>query len=159
MWHGDNPGAAVVVREMELAAPQLGLELFRIPLQSAGDFGNAFRAVARGGAQAILVVDDTFMTRYKAEIFDLARHHALPVFSLFKDFAESGALVAYGPSTPAMYRRAAHYIDRILKGASPSDLPVEQPTKFDLFINLRTAKALGVTIPDSLLARADEVIE
>ncbi len=87
------------------------------------------------------------------------REHSLPVISLYKDFAEAGGLLGYGASPPAIYRRSAYYVDRILKGAKPGDLPVEQPTKFDLIINLKTAKALGLTIPPSVLPRADQVIE
>jgi len=98
-------------------------------------------------------------TQHRVEILNLAATHSLAVVSQYRAFAEAGALLAYGPNTAAMYRRAAYYVDRILKGAYAGDLPVEQPTKFDLVINLKTAKALGLTIPSSLLERADEVIE
>jgi putative tryptophan/tyrosine transport system substrate-binding protein len=103
--------------------------------------------------------DNAFFTKHRAEILDRAAKHSLPVFALWRPFAEAGALMAYGASTPAIYRRAAHYVDRILKGASPADLPVEQPMQFELTINLKAARALGIEIPPTLLARADEVIE
>jgi putative ABC transport system substrate-binding protein len=158
LWYAANPGAATIVREMEAASPQLGLELLRVPVQGTADLGAAFRAMMDGGTQAILVVDDAFITKCRADILGLAIQHRLPVSAMWKDFAEAGALVAYGPSS-VMYYRAAHYIDKILKGATPADLPVEQPTDLDLIVNLRAAKALGIAIPPSLLALADEVIE
>jgi putative ABC transport system substrate-binding protein len=98
-------------------------------------------------------------TQHSGEILNLAATHSLAVVSQYRAFAEDGALLAFGPNTSAMYRRAAYYVDRILKGANAGDLPVEQATKFDLVVNLKTAKTLGVTIPPSLLARADKVIE
>ena len=158
LWYAANPGADAIVREMEVASPPLGLELLRAPVQSAADLGAAFRTMTKGSVQAILVVDDAFITRYRADILGLAAQHRLPVSAMWKDFAQAGALVAYGPSS-VMYRRAAYYIDRILKGANPADLPIEQPTGLDLILNLRAAKALGIAIPPSLLALADEVIE
>ena len=106
-----------------------------------------------------VLLEDVVATQHRVEILNLAATHSLPVVSHYKTFAEAGALLAYGPSTSAMYRRAAYYVDRILKGAYAGDLPVEQPTKFDLVINLKTARELGVAIPPSLLERADEVIE
>jgi putative ABC transport system substrate-binding protein len=123
------------------------------------DFAGAFQAASRARAEALAVVDDTAITRHRGQILALAAHHSLPVVSIYKDFAEAGGLIAYGPNLPALYRRAAHYVDRILKGTKPSDLPIEEPTKFELVINLKTAKALGLTIPPSLLLRADQVIE
>ena len=117
------------------------------------------QAAARGRVEALIVIDDVVTTQHRVEILNLAATHSLAVVSQYRAFAEAGALLAYGPDTSTMYRRAAYYVDRILKGADAGDLPVEQATKFDLAINLKTAKALGVTIPPSLLARADEVIE
>ena len=133
--------------------------MLRLPVHGPGDFLDAFRNATRSGAEAVVVVDDVFITKHRFQILDLAAHHSLPIISQFKDFAKAGSLVSYGPNTSAMYRRAAYYVDKILKGTSPRDLPVEQPTKFDLFINLKAARALGIIIPPTLLARADEVIE
>jgi putative tryptophan/tyrosine transport system substrate-binding protein len=99
------------------------------------------------------------MTKQRREVLALAASRSLPVVSIYKDFAEAGGLIAYGPNLDVFYRHAAFYVDKILKGTAPSDLPVEQPAKFDLLINLKTAKALGLVVPPSLLARADEVIE
>jgi putative ABC transport system substrate-binding protein len=104
-------------------------------------------------------MDDGAVTKRRRAILDLAAAHGLPVVSIYQDFARAGALFSYGPSLPAVYRRGAYYVDRILKGTPPDQLPVEQPTKFDLFINLKTANALGLTIPPAVLLRADEVIE
>ena len=99
------------------------------------------------------------LTQQRAQILKLATNHSLPVVSIYKDFAEAGGLLAYGSNLPAAYRRAAYYADRILKGAKPSDLPVEVPTQFDLVVNLKTAKALGLTVPPSVLLSANHVIE
>ena len=120
---------------------------------------NMARSQLECWVEALIVIDNVVTTQHRGEILNLAATHSLPVVSQYRAFAEAGALLAYGPSTSAMYRRAAYYVDRILKGAYAGDLPVEQPTKFDLVINLKTAKALGLTIPSSLLERADEVIE
>jgi putative ABC transport system substrate-binding protein len=104
-------------------------------------------------------MDDGAITKHRRQILDLAAKHSLPVVSIYRDFAESGGLIAYGPSLNVVYRRAAAYVDMLLKGELASDLPIEQPTKFDLVINLKTAKALGITIPQTVLLRADEVIQ
>jgi ABC-type uncharacterized transport system substrate-binding protein len=159
MSYAGNPGAAITVKGMEAASAQLGLQLLRVSVQAPGDFLGAFETVSRGRAEALIVVDDAMVTRYRVEVLRLAAKHSLPVISFYKPFVEAGGLIAFGASTPDMYRRAADYVDKILRGAKPADLPIEQPTKFELVINLKTAKALGLTIPPSLLARADEVIE
>ena len=159
LWYEPNPGADIAVGAIKAASRELGLELLLLPVHGPADLFGAFQAVTRGRAEALIVIDDVVATQHRVEILSLAAAHSLAVVSQYKAFAEAGALLAYGPSTAAMYRRAAYYVDRILKGANAGDLPVEQPTKFDLVINLNTAKALGVTIPPSLLARADEVIE
>ena len=157
--YADNPGSHIVVNEMESAAPTFAVALRRLPIRSPSELLDAFEAAARHRAEAIIVVDDAFITKHRVEIVGLAMKRSLPVLSEYKPFVEVGGLLAYGPSTAAMYRRAAHYVDKILKGTKPSDIPVEQPTKFDLFVNLKAARALGLTIPPSLLARADQVIE
>src|SRR5262249_4826693 len=117
----------------------------------------AVRTAAEGGVAAIIVVDDTVITRHNAAIIELAGRHRLPVIALYREFA--GALITYGPDNAVLYRRVAHYVERILQGAKPRDLPIEQPTKFDLVVNLATARSLGLSIPQSILDRADEVIE
>jgi putative ABC transport system substrate-binding protein len=154
-----NVGTTLVIGEMEAPSRQLGIELLVLSVSGPGDFVGAFEAAKRGHAEALILVDNAFFTKHRAEILDRAAKHSLPVFSLWRPFAEAGALMAYGARTPPIYRRAAHYVDRILKGASPADLPVEQPTEFELTINLKTARALSIEIPLTLLARADEVIE
>jgi ABC-type uncharacterized transport system substrate-binding protein len=159
LWNEPNPGADIAVGAIKAASRELGLELLLLPIHGPADLVGIFEAPSRGRVEALIVIDDVFITQHRGEIMNLAATHSLAVVSQNKAFAEAGALLAYGPSTSTMYRRAAYYVDRILKGANAGDLPVEQPTKFDLVINLKTAKALGVTIPPSLLARADEVIE
>ena len=159
LWYEPNPGSDIAVGAIKAASRELGLELLLLPVHGPADLIGAFQAATRGRVEALIVIDDVVTTQHRVEILNLAATHSLAVVSQYRAFAEAGALLAYGPSTPAMYRRAAYYVDRILKGANAGDLPVEQPTKFDLVINLKTAKALGVTIPPSLLARADEVIE
>lgn len=159
LWSGDNPGATLVMKAMDAPGAQLGLRLVRVPVLGPSDLQGALQTAVRNGAEALIVVDDALVTRHRAQLVALATQHALPVVSLFPPVAEAGGLIAYGPSTPDMYRRAADFVDRILKGAKPGDLPVEQPTKFHLVVNLRAAKALRLTIPPSLLLQADHVIE
>ncbi|MGB9318657.1 MAG: ABC transporter substrate-binding protein, partial [Pseudolabrys sp.] len=159
LWHEANPGADIAVGAIKAASRELGLQLLLLPVHGSADLVGAFQAAARGRVEALIVIDDVVTTQHRVEILNLAATHSLAVVSQYRAFAEAGALLAYGPDTSTMYRRAAYYVDRILKGADAGDLPVEQATKFDLAINLKTAKALGVTIQPSLLARADEVIE
>jgi putative ABC transport system substrate-binding protein len=159
LWFEPNPGADIAVGAIKAASRELGLQLLLLPVLGPADLIGAFEAATRGRVEALIVIDDVVATQHRVEILSLATAHSLAVVSQYKAFAEAGALLAYGPSTSAMYRRAAYYVDRILKGANVGDLPVEQPTKFDLVVNLKTAKALGLAIPPSLLERADEVIE
>ncbi len=159
LWYETNPGADIAVGAIKAAGRELGLELLLLPVQGPADLIGAFQAATRGRVEALIVIEDVVATQHRVEILNLAATHTLVVVSQYKAFAEAGALLAYGPSLSAMYRRTAYYVDRILKGAKAADLPVEQSTKSDLVINLKTAKALGVTIPQTLLARADEVIK
>jgi putative ABC transport system substrate-binding protein len=154
-----NPGHTPQIPALEAAGTELGIKLLSVRVRGASEFPSAFQATGRARAQALLVLDDTTFTRHREEILRLAAGQGMPVVSRYKDFAEAGGLIAYGPSLPAVYRRTAHYVDRILKGARPRDLPIEEPTDFDLVVNLRTAKALGLTIPPSVLLTATHVIE
>jgi putative ABC transport system substrate-binding protein len=155
--HATNPGNAEYIRQAELAARALGVQLLILAVHDAGDFERAF-SEARG-ASALIQLDDVIFTSHRKRVVELAVRHQLAAMYGFKEFVHAGGLMAYGPDYPDLYRRAATYVDKILKGAKPGDLPVEQPTKFELVINLQTAKALGLTIPPSLLQRADQVIE
>jgi putative ABC transport system substrate-binding protein len=159
LWYETNPGSDIAVGAIKAASRELGFELLLLPVHGPADLPGAFQAATRGRVEALIVIEDVVATQHRFEILNLAATHSLAVVSQYRAFAEAGALLAYGPSTPAMYRRAAYYVDRILKGANAGELPVEQPTKFDLVVNLKTAKELGVTIPPALVARADEVIE
>ena len=141
------------------AARTLGLEAKVSEVGVAVDFGPAFEAMRASEAEAIDILASPFFNSNRAQLVDLAARHRLPAMWESDEFARSGGLISYGASLVELFRRAAGYVDRILKGARPSDLPVEQPTKFELVINMKTAKALGLTIPPSILARADEVIE
>jgi putative tryptophan/tyrosine transport system substrate-binding protein len=128
-------------------------------VNGAGDLPGAFTAMQRERAQALDVRASPFSTENAKRIVELAAQHRLPAMYDVRSFVEAGGLVSYGPSAPEIFRRAAFYVDKILRGAKPADLPVEQPTKFELVINLKTAKALGLNIPQTLLLRADQVIE
>jgi putative tryptophan/tyrosine transport system substrate-binding protein len=158
LFNADNPGQTPQIVELERASAQLGLEFLPLPVRDPSDFAGAFQAATRVRAAALFVLDDTTVTKHRAEILRLAAQHALPVVSRYKEYVEAGGLMAYGPTLLPAYRRAAYYVDRILKGAPPSDLPIEQPMHFDLVINLKTAQALGLTIPPTLLFQATEVI-
>jgi putative ABC transport system substrate-binding protein len=157
--NASNPAHAPQVVAMETASDRLGLKLHSVLLKSPHDLPAAFQAVARARAEALFVLDDTALTRQRGEIVKLAAAHSLPVVARYKDFADAGGLIAYGPDLPAVYRRATYYVDRLLRGARPSDLPLEEPSVFDLVVNLRTAKALGLSIPPSVLLNATHVSE
>jgi putative ABC transport system substrate-binding protein len=158
-YKADNPGALLVVTETERRSAELGVQFERLPIRDQSDFPDAFAAAVRAGSQAVFVMDDGAMTKLRGPFLKQAAHRSLAVVSIYKDFAEAGGLFAYGPDLGHVYRRAAHYVHRILKGMKPSELPVEQPDAFHFVVNLKTAKALGLTIPPALLLRADRVIE
>jgi len=154
-----NPGTRATTRALDAVGPKLGLELPRLEIRGPGDFDGAFRAAARAGAGGVLLQDDPLLRTAGAQIADLALRHRLPVSAGVFELAESGALMAYGPDRVELYRRAAGFVDKILRGAKPGDLPFEQATKFGFVVNLRTAKALGLAVPPSFLSRADRIIE
>jgi putative ABC transport system substrate-binding protein len=142
-----------------IAARTLGIELHTFLVCRAEEFGAAFRGMRKNHDQGVLVATSAFMFVHRQAIVDLAAAHRIPAIYDLQNFVEPGGLMSYGVNTAEMERRAAVYVDKILKGAKPADLPVEQPTKFELVLNLKTAKTLGLTIPQSLLQRADQVIE
>jgi len=154
-----NPIHAVFWKETQAAAQTLGLQVQSIKVRGPEDFDDAFTAAARGRAEALLVFDDSLTLGYRTRLVALAAKRRLPAMYGLREFPDAGGLVSYGPSNLDMYRRTATYVDKILKGTKPADLPVEQPTKFELVINFKTAKTLGLTIPPSVLARADEIIQ
>ena len=153
-----SPGAAIEVREAETAARTFSLETVALEIRRAEDIAPAFEAL-KGMAEALYVVGDPLVVTNRMRINISALTARLPTNSNFREFVEAGGLMSYGPNIPDLFRRAGDYVDKILRGANPANLPVEQPTKFDLVINLITAKALGIEISPTLLARADEVIE
>jgi ABC-type uncharacterized transport system substrate-binding protein len=153
-----NSLAVLEMSEVQAAAARFGLEAAALEIRRAEDIAPAFEAL-RGGADALYVVADPLINTNRARIHTLAMGARLPAIYNAKEHVEAGGLMSYGPNFPELYRRAAEYVDKILRGAKPADIPVEQPTKFDLVVNLTTAKALGLDIPPTLLARADEVIE
>ncbi len=153
-----NTVHAILVREVKGAADSLGVQLQVLEARGPNDLDGAFAAMTREGASALLVLGDARFLALRGRIADLAAKNRLPTMYGVREHVEAGGLMAYGASLPETVRRAATFVDKILKGAKPADLPVEQPTKFELVINLKTAKALGLTIPQSVLMRADEVI-
>jgi putative tryptophan/tyrosine transport system substrate-binding protein len=159
IWNPNNASVTLRFRETEAAVRAMGLKLHSIEASQPRDFEKDLQAATSAGVQALITTEDALMIGQRAEIIRAAIKHRLPAFSGLRIFADAGSLLSYGPDNPDLWRRAAGYVDKILKGAKPADLPVEQPTKFELIINLRTAKALGLTVPHSLLMRADEVIE
>ena len=159
LWNASDEGMAIRVKEAELAAPALHVTLLSPELRKPDDFHNVFAALTRAPPDALLTFVDPFTVQHRQRIIEFAATTRLPAIYEDRVFAEAGGLVSYGPSTLDNCRRAATHVDKILKGANPAELPVEQPSKFELIVNLKTAKALGLTIPPSLLARADEVIE
>jgi putative tryptophan/tyrosine transport system substrate-binding protein len=160
LYRGDNPGAVVIVDEVIRKAESLGLKFVRAPVQSGSqDIARAFDLADSAKSQAIFVMDDGAITADRQEVLHLAAERRIPVVSIYKDFANSGGLIAYGPKLDIVYRRAAHFVDKLLKGQSAGDLPIEQPAIFDVVVNLKTAKTLDIAIPETILVGADEVIE
>jgi putative ABC transport system substrate-binding protein len=158
LWHPANAANVAYVTALQTSAQRLGVTLQPQGVQDPSQLEHAFTAMAAARAQALIVLTDPLTVRYRDQIVALAATHRLPAVYGFREFVEAGGLLAYGASLPAMCRRAATYVDKILKGAKPADLPVEQPATFELVINLRTAEALGLTIPPALLFQADGVI-
>ena len=159
LWDPDDPAAALAFKEYEAAALPLKVQLQ--PLEVRGpkpDIEGAFRAAAKGRASALITVRNSLLNRYPKQIADLAVKNRLPSITEGSDYVEAGGLMSYSANDAENYRRAAIFVDKILKGAKPADLPVEQPTKFELVINLKTAKQIGLTISPNVLARADKVI-
>ena len=154
----NNPQTALEIGDAQAEARKLGLEATITTVRQTDEIGPAIEAF-KGHADALYVVSDAFATANQVRINDFALTARLPTIHANREYIETGGLIAYGPNYPDLFRRAADYVDRILRGAKPADLPIEQPTKFELVISLKTAKALGLEVPPTLLARADEVIE
>jgi putative ABC transport system substrate-binding protein len=147
------------VDEVERKGAQIGLNFVRLPVRDEADYAGAFEIASRARSEALFVMDDGAITKHRRQILELAAKHSLPVVSIYSDFAKSGGLLAYGPNLNIVYRRAADYVDKLIKGSPASSIPIEQPVEFDLVINMKTAKAFGLKIPQSVLILANEVIE
>jgi len=155
----NNLASATQLADTEVGARALRLQIQLLDLRGPDDFEKAFEAAARQRADTVFGLPDTMLLVHRKQLAELAVKHRLPTMYATREHPEAGSLMSYGPNIPDLFRRAASYVDKILKGAKPSDLPIEQPTKFELVINLKTAKALGLTIPPSVLGRADQIIE
>jgi putative ABC transport system substrate-binding protein len=158
LWNVANPYPAIVFKETQAASQRLGIEVQSLEVRGPDDFDGAFDA-ARKRPDALITVEDPLTFTYRSRIADFAILEQLPSIFGIREDATAGGLISYGANATDLLRRAAGYVDKILKGANPADLPVQQPTKFELIVNLKTAKALGLQVPPTLLARADEVIE
>jgi putative ABC transport system substrate-binding protein len=159
LWNPAHPATPLDFKEIEDAARILGLQVQSLEVQDPEAFEAAFQAATREHASALSVIRDPFMISHEKRVAELAVQHRLPTIFSTKNFVQAGGLMAYGPSLADLFRRAAAYVDKILNGAKPADLPVEQPNAFDLVINLKTAQALSLAIPQSVLAQATEVIQ
>ena len=158
LWNPDTPYHTKVVEDLKATAPSMSIKLNFVPTRTPEEIGPAFSAVSRAHARALYVVSDPLFITHRTTLLKLASKARLPVTYGERTFVDGGGLMSYGPNFGDLVRRSAGYVDKILKGAKPSDLPIEQPTKFEFVVNLKTAKALGITIPQSILLRADEVI-
>jgi putative ABC transport system substrate-binding protein len=159
LWDSSNPGMALRVRETRAAAEQFKIDFFDAGARDLHQLEAMFVEVAKRQPLALVVTAEPFTMEHRSRIIDFMARNAIPAMYEEARFVEAGGLIAYGPSVPDLFRRSASYVDKILKGANPANLPVEQPTKFELVINLNTARALGLAVPDHMLARADNVIE
>ena len=159
LWNPTNPTHATALREGQATAKALGLQTVPVAVQTAADVDGAFAAIARERATALFVLDDAILFIERQRISDLALKNRLPLVSGISGYADAGGLMTYGAKQTELYHRAAIFVDRILKGAKPANLPIEQPSSFELVLNLKTAKSFGLVIPDSVLWRADRLIE
>jgi putative ABC transport system substrate-binding protein len=159
LWSAANASVIQKLKQIQTAAPQFGVQLHTFELRIPDDLDKGFDSAVQFGAQALMTTEDAIQITHRARVVELGKRHRMPVASEFGEFAQAGTLMSFGPSILDQFRYAAGYVDRLFKGAKPGDLPVEQATRFELVINLKTAKALGLTIPPSLLARADQIIE
>jgi putative tryptophan/tyrosine transport system substrate-binding protein len=159
LWNPQNPASVQSWKESQLAARELGLELYSMEVKGSDKIENAFKEAIKARSAALAVTQSPFINAYLKQIADLATKSRLPTISPRGDFVDGGGLMSYGPDQVEAYRRLALMVDKILKGAKPGDLPVEQPTKFELVLNLKTAKQIGLTIPPNMRARADKVIK
>jgi putative ABC transport system substrate-binding protein len=159
LWNPTDQGSAQGLKEIEIAAPTLGLDVQSLQVRSPSNFESAFKAAIAGQARALQVLGSGLINSHRNRIIEFATKSRLPTMFADAALVQAGGLMSYGPNAPDLYRRAATYVDKILKGAKPADLPVEQPTKFELIINLKAAKQIGLTIPPNVLARADKVIK
>ena len=156
--NGSSPLTDIQLREAQSGVRALGLRLVPVKVRDATEYAAAFAAFTQAHTNALVINLDPMFFTDRQRLAELAATHRLPAISMFREFAEAGGLMTYGANLADMFRRSATYVDKILKGANPADLPVEQPIKLDLVVNLKTAKALGITIPQSILVRADEVL-
>jgi len=159
LWNSANPANTPVMRETVIVSTRLGMKLDLVDLRAPDQIEDALAAVVRHRADALLIMPESAFFAHAARINEVAIKHHFPTIALIREFTQRGSLMSYGPSIPDLVKRSAAFIDKILKGANPADLPIEQPTKFELVINMKTAKALGLTIPEPLLVRADELIQ
>jgi putative tryptophan/tyrosine transport system substrate-binding protein len=159
IWNAANPYSALVFDETQGAAKKLTVEIQSLEVRGPGDFDGALATMLRNRVDALVIVEDPLTFNHLNKIAEFCANKRLAAIYGLREFADAGGLMTYGASQADLYRRSVDFVDKILRGFKPSDLPVQQPTKFELVINLKTAKALGLTVPDTLLARADEVIE
>jgi putative tryptophan/tyrosine transport system substrate-binding protein len=159
LWNSGGIRGNLSLTEMEAVAKALGLKLQSLPVRSLDDFESAFAQAKREGAQALITSVNPLIANQQRQVLDFAAKNRLPAMYPFSEFAEAGGLMSYGPNITDLFRRAADFVDKILKGTKPADLPVEQPTKFEFLVNLKTAKQIGMTIPQKVMARADKVIK
>ena len=159
LWNPNNASVVLKLKEIEAAAKSLKIEVRALAIREAGDIEKMLQPAESDRAETIMTTEDALQVVHRVRIVDLARQRGIPVASEFSIMARAGSLMSYGPSLLDQWRRATYYADKILKGAKPADLPVQQPTRFEFLINLRSARALGIAVPPMMLARADEVIE
>ena len=154
-----NPGQDTMLKNIQPAAQKFGVKILPVEARTPQDIEQAFSTMAREKSGAVIVLQNPLFQQQKSQIVKLAAEHRLPTTTMYREYVEAGGLMSYGANLKSIYRRAASYVDKVLKGAKPGDIPVEQPTLFELVINVKTAKALGLKIPNSILVRADKVIE
>ena len=159
IWNPSNPVSALMFKQTQAAAKTLRIELLPVGVNAASEFDDAFATIARHRPDALSVQPEVLLLDQRTRILAFVAANGMPAVYGYREFVDAGGLMFYGPSWPDLFRRSASYVDKILHGTKPGDLPIEQPTKFEFVINMKTAKALGLTVPQSVLLRADQVIE